>query len=145
MIYRKQVLSLSSHACHCTANPTEERLKNVFNFFILNLQKIVFNFSIFCKVHLKQLGNVEEAVAHEEAEIAPDLGEQGQLGVADKLRGHLNTEVLHHWEFRCYYNMFTFRGELGIYYLDIPPEVENHLSRVVPRICGALRKEKMSF
>ena len=40
--------------------------------------------------------------------------------------------------------MLTFRGELGIYYLDIPPEVENHLSRVVPRICGALRKEKMS-
>ena len=36
--------------------------------------------------------------------------------------------------------MLTFREELGIYHLDIPPEVENHLSRVVPRICGALAK-----
>ena len=40
--------------------------------------------------------------------------------------------------------MLIFRGELGIYHLDIPPEVENHLPCVVPRICGALLKEKMS-
>ena len=40
--------------------------------------------------------------------------------------------------------MLTFRGELGIYHLDIPPKVENHLPCVIPRICGALRKEKMS-
>ena len=40
--------------------------------------------------HLKQLGDVEETVAHEEAEVATDLGEEGQLRVADKFCCHLS-------------------------------------------------------
>ena len=43
--------------------------------------------------HLKQLGDVEETVAHEETEVAPDFGEEGQLGVADKFCGHLYYEI----------------------------------------------------
>ena len=39
--------------------------------------------------HLKQLGDVKETVAHEETEVAADLGEEGQLGVADKFCCHL--------------------------------------------------------
>ena len=45
---------------------------------------------IFLAFHLKQLGDVEEAVAHEETEVATDLGEEGELGVADKFCCHLS-------------------------------------------------------
>ena len=45
---------------------------------------------IFLVFHLKQLGDVEETVAHEETEVAADLGEEGELGVADKFCCHLS-------------------------------------------------------
>ena len=47
-------------------------------------------FFIFLAFHLKQLGDVEETVAHEETEVATDLGEEGELGVPDKFCCHLS-------------------------------------------------------
>ena len=55
-------------------------------------EKSLFNFVLaFLRwsPHLKQLGDVEEAVSHEETKVAADLSEQRQLGVADKFRCNL--------------------------------------------------------
>ena len=38
---------------------------------------------------LEELGDIEEAVAHEEAEVATYLCQQGQLSVTDELSRHL--------------------------------------------------------
>ena len=45
---------------------------------------------------LEELGDIEQAVAHEEAEVAPYLCQQGQLCVADELSGHLKNNSQQH-------------------------------------------------
>ena len=61
--------------------------------------------------HLKQLGDVEEAVSHEETKVAADLGEQGQLSVTDKFRCNLTkveVSIFFLLDFVCFY-MVIFR------------------------------------
>ena len=41
---------------------------------------------------LEELGDIEEAVAHEEAEVASYFRQQGQLRVTDELSGHLQND-----------------------------------------------------
>ena len=104
----KYVFAVSSQTRQSTSKPTKNRL-----------QKVLRNvFPSFYADNLKQLGDVEKAVPHEETEVASNLREQRQLCVADEFRCHLHIlrfSGFRHWEENFHQN------------LDISPEVENHL------------------
>ena len=94
-------------------------------------------FPSFYADNLKQLGDVEKAIPHEETEVASNLREQRQLCVADEFRCHLHTLRFlgfGHWEEPFCQN------------LDISPEVENHLAGIFTRIHPPLgRSMKVIF
>ena len=108
LINSKYVFAVSSQTRQSTSKPTKNRL-----------QKVLRNvFPSFYADNLKQLGDVEKAVPHEETEIASNLCEQRELCVADEFRCHLHTLGFlgfGRWEEHFHQN------------LDISPEVENHL------------------
>ena len=84
--------------------------------------------------HLKQLGDVEETVAHEETEVAADLGEEGQLGVADKFCCHLSfCEIEGCFFFKFQVLLLPHGGSRVIYSLVhlIVPKLEELISRTL--------------